>query len=97
MFNISDIETPDEFIDSEPSHTNFSQPLFQPIIPPIPDEPYPSSSSHTNDTLPILSPLSSNEHVASSPTKDIQLEHNLDNFITNQQQIHDTNNSFTRQ
>ena len=46
MFNISDTETPDEFIDSKPSHTNFSQPLFQPITPPIPDEPYPYLLKH---------------------------------------------------
>ena len=35
-FKIFDLENPDEFVDSGPSPTNFSQPLFQPIIPPSP-------------------------------------------------------------
>ena len=53
-FNNSDIDSsPDEVLDSELSPTNFSQPSFQLITPPVPDEPYLSSSLHT-DTTPIL-------------------------------------------
>ena len=81
------METTDEIIDSEHSPTNFPQPLFQPITPPIPDEPYPSTSSYTDATS---IPLSSNEPDAPSPITGDQLEHDLDNFITNQQEIHDT-------
>ena len=55
------------------------------------------TSSNTDDTLPILSPLSSKEPDAPSPIEYIQLEHNFDDFINNQQQIHDTNISLTIQ
>ena len=50
---ISDVETPNEILDSEPSPTNFSQPPFQPITPLIPVEPSLSPSSHT-DATPIF-------------------------------------------
>ena len=51
----SDIDTPDEILDSEPKPTYFSQPPFQPITPPLPDVPYPSPFSDTDNT-PIFSP-----------------------------------------
>ena len=35
QFNNSDIETPDEFANSEPSPSTFSQPPFQPIHYPV--------------------------------------------------------------
>ena len=74
IYNNSDIETPDDFIDSEPSPTIFSQTPFQPITPFIPDEPYLSPFSHT-DSTPILSPLPGNEPDAPSPIADDQFEH----------------------
>ena len=52
----SDIETPDEIADSEPSLSTFSQPPFQPLHTPIPDEPSSVPSSYT-DTPPIFSPM----------------------------------------
>ena len=39
-FNSFDIEITDEWLDSKPSPTNFSQPSFQSIKTPVRDEPY---------------------------------------------------------
>ena len=90
----SEVEKPDEFLDSEPSPTNFSQPVFQPITPTTPVENSISTSLLT-DVNPILSPLWSNAPDVPSPIKDDQLELDLDNFIIHQQQIHNTTNSLT--
>ena len=59
-FNDSVTETPDKFIDSEASPTNFSQPPYQLVTPHIPDELCPSTSSRTDATR-ILYPLLSIE------------------------------------
>ena len=56
QFNNSDIETPDEFQNSEPSPCTFSQPPFRSLHTPTPDEPSPARSSYT-DATPILSPM----------------------------------------
>ena len=93
-FDDSFFETPDKFIDSEPSRTNFSQPPYLLITPHIPDEPCSSRSSRTDATR-ILYPLLSNEPDASNPITNDQFEHDLDKFTTNQQKIHDTNNLLT--
>ena len=71
----SDVETPDEYLDSGPSRTNFSPPHFQPIASQLHDETSPSSYT---DATPILSPLSSNQPDKPSPMTDNQLEHKLD-------------------
>ena len=92
-FNNSDRENPDEFLDSEPSPTSFSQPLFQPIASHLPDKTSPSPSSYT-DAAPIFSPMSSKQPDAASPMTDNQLKLELDNFIT-QQHLHGTNNALT--
>ena len=42
---------------------------------------------------PNLSPLSSHAPDAPSPMTDDQLEHDLDDFLKNQQQFHDNNNA----
>ena len=52
------IETPDEFENSEPSPSIFSQPPFRPLHTPTPDEPSPVPSYYT-DASPIFSPMTS--------------------------------------
>ena len=47
----SDVETPDEYLDSGPSRTNFSPPHFQPIASQLHDETSPSSYT---DATPIF-------------------------------------------
>ena len=90
QFNNSDIETPDEFADSEPSpsthtptsSTTFSKPLFRPIQ---------SHSQHTSpynpsQVTPTYSPFE-NERSTNNYPDNIQLSDELDNFITLQQQL----------
>ena len=72
-FNNSDVEAPDEFLDSEASPTNFSQPPFQPIVSPLPNETSSFPTSYTN-AVPILSPMSSNEPNTPRPITDNQLD-----------------------
>ena len=85
-FNIPEVETPDEFLDSKPVPTIIFQPIFQPINPSTPVENSNSTSSHT-DATPLLSPLSSYAPDVPSPITDDQLEHDLDYFFSHQQQI----------
>ena len=90
QFNNSDIETPDEFADSEPSpsthtptsSTTFSKPPFHPIQ---------SHSQHTSPytpshVTPTYSLFNNERSTNNSPVK-IQLSEELDNFITLQQQL----------
>ena len=72
QFNNSDIETPDEFADSEPNPSTFCQPLFQPLHTQIPDEPSSAPSSYP-DATPIYSPMTSGPPDHSSPV-DTELE-----------------------
>ena len=88
------MEIPDELLDSKPSPTNFSQPPFQPINSRISNETSPSPSSYTDPT-PILSPMSSTHPDAPSPMTDNQLDLELNNFITQQKHLHNTNNALT--
>ena len=89
QFNNSDIEIPVEFADSEPNPTTFSLPHFQPLYTETPDEPSSAPSSYT-DATPIYSPMTSDPPDHSSPVE-IELEKELDNFITLQQQLQHPN------
>ena len=74
QFNNSNVETPDEFADSEPSPSNytqtnssaFSKPLFQPVPSnhPLPSIPTPSYASQVT---PTYSPLHSDRSYNNSP------------------------------
>ena len=90
QFNNSDIETPDEFADSEPSpsthtptsSTTVSKPLFQPIQ---------SHSQHAypytlSQVTPTYSPFNNDRSTNNSPDK-VEISEELDNFITLQQQL----------
>ena len=99
QLNNPDIETPDEFADSEPSPSNnfqtnpsvFSKPRFQPIPP---NNPLPSIStpSYASQVTPTNSSLHSDR---SSNSPDTPQE--LDNFITLQQQPFHLDNSTINQ
>ena len=86
------IETPDEFADSEPSPSNnfqtnssvFSKPPFQPIPPNNPLPPV-STPSYASQLTPTYSPFHSDRSSNSPDTPQISQE--LDNFITLQQQL----------
>ena len=88
QFNNSDLETPDEFANSEPSPStysqtnpsNFSQPPFQPINA---SQPLPSLStpSYASQVTPTYTPSLSDRSTTNSP--DIpQISPELDNYIT---------------
>ena len=90
QFNNSDIETPDEFADSElspsthtpTSSTTFSKPPFRPIK---------SHSKHTSpytrsQVTPTYSPFNNERSTNNSPNN-IQISEELANFITLQQQL----------
>ena len=91
QLNNPNIETPDEFADSEPSPSNnfqtnssvFSKPPFQPIPP---NNPLPSIStpSYASQVTPTYSSFHSDRSSNSPDTPQISQE--LDNFITLQQQ-----------
>ena len=93
QFNNSDVETPDELADYEPSpstHTqtnssNFSKPPFRPIQT---SHPLPSLStpSYASQVTPTYSPINSDRSHNNSPDN-IQISEELDNFITLQQQL----------
>ena len=65
QFNNSDLETPDEFANSEPSpftysqtnSSNFSQPLFNPSMPVNHYHPFPLLLMHPKSPQPILHPF----------------------------------------
>ena len=85
QFNNSDIETPDEFANSEPSPSTFSQPPFQPIHPQVKIETL-SLYSPILHITPTYSPLTS-EPSDNNDQDHTQLSHELDIFITLQQQM----------
>ena len=87
QFNNSDIETPDEleFANTEPILSTFFQPPFQPIHSQVKIEPPSPPSS-------ILNVILTYSHLTSEPSYNnssvnTQLSHELDNFITLQQQL----------
>ena len=90
QLNNPNIETPDEFADSEPSpsnnfhnSSNFSQPPFQPILSNNPD-PITPTPSYASQVSPTYSSYHSDQSSHSPDTPRISPE--LDNFITLQQQ-----------
>ena len=92
QLNNPNIETPDEFADSEPSPSNnfqtnssvFSKPTFRPI--PL-NNPLPSVStpSYASQVTPTYSPFQSDR--SSNSTDSPQISQELDSFITLQQQL----------
>ena len=85
QFNISDIKTPDEFANSEPSPPAFSHPPFR-LIHSQSTNVSPSSISHISQTTPTYSTFISNHSNNDSP-ETTQISQGLDNLITLQQQI----------
>ena len=81
QFINSDIETLDKFANSEPSPSTFSQPPFQPLHSQVKIEPL-SSPSPISHATPAYSPLTNNNNHDNT-----QISHELDNFITLQQQL----------
>ena len=95
QLNNPNIETPDEFADSEPSPSNnfhnpsnFSQPPFQPILSNNPD-PITPTPSYASQVTPTYSSYHSDQSSHSPNTPRISPE--LDNFITLQQQPYHLN------
>ena len=95
QLNNPNIETPDEFADSEPSPSNnfhnpsnFSQPPFQPILTNNPD-PITPTPSYASQVTPTYSSYQSDQSSHSPDTPRISPE--LDNFITLQQQPYHLN------
>ena len=85
QFINSNIETPDEFDNSEPSSSIFSQPPFQPLHSQLRFEP-PSTPSFISNVTPTYSPLTS-ETSDNNISVNTQIPHELDNFITIQQKL----------
>ena len=83
QFNNTDIETPDEFDNSEPSPFTFSRPPFQPIHSQVKIEPF-SPPSPISYVTPTYSPLTS-EPSDNNDQDNTQISQELDNFITLQQ------------
>ena len=95
QLNNPNIETPDEFADSEPSPSNnfhnpsnFSQPPFRPILSNNPD-PITPTPSYASQVTPTYSSYHSDQSSHSPDTPRISPE--LDNFITLQQQPYHLN------
>ena len=85
QFNNSDIETPDEFANPEPSPSTFSQNPFQHIHSQVKIKPS-SPPSPISYVTPIYSPLTS-KPPDNNDQDQTQKSHELDNFITLQQQL----------
>ena len=75
----------DEFANSELSPSTFSQPPFQPIHTQVKIEP-PSPPSSISNVKPIYSPPTS-EPSDNNDSENTKISHELDNFITLQQQL----------
>ena len=98
QFNNSDLGTPDEFADSEPSPSTytqttcstFSKPPFRPIQPhhqfTSPHHQFTSLPSHVSQITPTYSPLNFELSNNNSPDN-IEISEELDNFITLQHQL----------
>ena len=93
QFNNSELETPDDFADSEPSPSTYTQsnsstvskPPFRPIQPQH-QLPSPSNPSHVSQITPTYSPFHSDRSNNNSP-ENKQISEELDIFITLQQQL----------
>ena len=90
QFNNSDIETPVEFADSEPSpstHTPTSSTIFsKPTFRPIQTQSQHTSPYTPSQVTPTYSPFN-NERSTNNSSDNIQISEELDNFITLQQQL----------
>ena len=93
QLNNPNIETPDEFADSEPSPSNnfhnpsqFSQPPFQTILSNNPD-PITPTPSYASQVTPTYSSYHSDQSSPDTP----RISPELDNFITLQQQPYHLN------
>ena len=93
QLNNPNIETPDEFADSEPSPSNnfhnpshFSQPPFQPILSNNPD-PITPTPSYASQVTPTYSSYHSDQSSPDTP----RISPELDNFITLQHQPYHLN------
>ena len=84
QINNSDIETPDEFANSEPSPITFSQPPFRPIHSKSEND-YLSTISHIFQVTPTYFPFT-NERSNNNSPETTQISQELDNLITLQQQ-----------
>ena len=84
-FDNSDLETPDDFANSEPSPSTFSQPPFRPIHSQAKNE-SPSTLSHISHVTPTYS-LFTNERSNNNSPNDTQISYELKNLITLQQQV----------
>ena len=103
QFNNSDLETPNEFADSEPSPSIFSQlnPLIFSKTPfrPIHSQTLrlsPSTPSHSSQATPTYSPFTIDHSPNNSPDT-TQFSDELNNYITLQQQIQNPHTLTVRQ
>ena len=85
QFNNSDIETPDEFANSEPSPSTFFQPPFRPIHSQSQTD-TPSIISHISQVTPTYSPFTNERSNNKSPDT-TQISYELSNLLTLQQQV----------
>ena len=93
QFNNPNVETPDEFADSEPSPSTYTQTnssvFSKPPLQPIPSNhslPSVSTPSYASQVTPTYSPLHSDISYNNSPDTP-QISQKLDNFIILQQQL----------
>ena len=93
QFENSDLETPDEFADSEPSPSTLSQPspstFSKPPFQPIQSQNQcasPSTPSHVSQVTPTYFPFTTERSLNNSPDN-TQTSYELNNLITVQQQI----------
>ena len=85
QFINSDFKTPDEFANSEPSPSKFSQPPFRPIQSQFKND-SPSTISHVSQATPTYSPFT-NERSNNNSSETTQISHDLNNLKTLQQQL----------
>ena len=85
QFDNSDLETPDEFANSEPSPSTISQPPFRPIHSQAKTD-SPSILYHISQVTPTYSPFT-NERFNNNSPDNTQISYELNNLITLQQQV----------
>ena len=85
QFDYSDLETPDEFANSEPSPSTFFQPPFRPIHSQAQTN-CPSTLSHVFQVTPTYSPFT-NERSNNNSPDNTQISYELNNLIKLQQQV----------
>ena len=85
QFDYSDLETPDEFANSEPSPSTFSQPPFRSIHSQAQTD-SPSTVSHIYQVTATYSPFT-NERSSNNSPESTQISYKLNNLVTLQQQL----------